>query len=141
LIDKAYGIIPFYRDNKGYYYLLIRHNAGHWAFPKGHQNSGETALQTACRELEEETGLRDFEIYRGKSFIERYCYLLEGDLVEKTVEYFIVEVSKDSIINIQKEEIQDFKWADFNEAIELITFKECRELFVDVNQYLSRLRR
>lgn len=37
--------------------LLIRHQNGSWVFPKGHIDAGETALQTALREVEEEAGI------------------------------------------------------------------------------------
>ncbi|MBF0472592.1 MAG: NUDIX domain-containing protein [Nitrospirae bacterium] len=137
--DTAFGIIPFYQKNKDYYYLLIRHNAGHWAFPKGHQNLGETAIQTACREFVEETGLKDYKISSEISFIERYSFFSEGQLVEKTVEYFIAEVDNHSLVTIQKEEIQDFKWVSYNEALKLITFIECKELFVKIHQYITSL--
>jgi GTP pyrophosphokinase len=38
--------------------LLRKTPAGHWIFPKGHVEAGETLEQAAERELEEETGVR-----------------------------------------------------------------------------------
>lgn len=38
--------------------LLIRHASGDWVFPKGHVEAGETELQAALREVEEEAGVR-----------------------------------------------------------------------------------
>lgn len=38
--------------------LLIRHRGGTWVFPKGHLDPGETHLQAAVREVEEEAGVR-----------------------------------------------------------------------------------
>lgn len=38
--------------------LLIRHRGGAWVFPKGHVDPGETPLQAAVREVEEEAGVR-----------------------------------------------------------------------------------
>lgn len=37
--------------------LLIRHQNGTWVFPKGHLDPGETPLQAAQREVEEEAGV------------------------------------------------------------------------------------
>lgn len=44
--------------------LLLHYSSGHWDFPKGHIEKGETELETAKREVKEETGLdiKDFEI-------------------------------------------------------------------------------
>ncbi|MBD3304395.1 NUDIX domain-containing protein, partial [Candidatus Woesearchaeota archaeon] len=40
-------------------YLLVKHKeGGHWDFPKGHAEEGETEEETALREIYEETGLR-----------------------------------------------------------------------------------
>lgn len=38
--------------------LLLRHGSGHWVFPKGHVEQGETQLQAALREVAEEAGVR-----------------------------------------------------------------------------------
>ena len=37
--------------------LLLKHKSGSWVFPKGHIDPGETALQAALREVEEEAGV------------------------------------------------------------------------------------
>ena len=37
--------------------LLIKQTKGHWGFPKGHVEKDETEIETAIREVKEETGL------------------------------------------------------------------------------------
>ena len=37
--------------------LLLKHKSGSWVFPKGHIEPGETSLETALREVEEEAGV------------------------------------------------------------------------------------
>ncbi len=37
--------------------LVIRHRNGDWVFPKGHLDPGESPLQAAVREVEEEAGV------------------------------------------------------------------------------------
>ena len=38
--------------------LLLQHASGTWVFPKGHIDAGESALDAALREVEEEAGVR-----------------------------------------------------------------------------------
>ena len=37
---------------------------GHWDFPKGHVDKGETEVETAIRELEEETGVKNIIFFK-----------------------------------------------------------------------------
>ena len=43
-------------DNRGRV-LVLEHRNGTWVFPKGHLDPGETALEAALREVEEEAGV------------------------------------------------------------------------------------
>ena len=50
--EKSCGAVIFNNEDK---VLIVKHNAGHWDFPKGHMEAGETEKQTALREVKEET--------------------------------------------------------------------------------------
>lgn len=52
-VEGAGGIV-FNRDGA---VLLIRHRRGEWVFPKGHLERGESFVDTAVREVEEEAGV------------------------------------------------------------------------------------
>jgi mRNA-decapping enzyme subunit 2 len=52
---KVYGAICVNKD--GEVALVKGRTSNKWSFPKGHRERGETALDCALRELEEETGL------------------------------------------------------------------------------------
>lgn len=58
--------------------LLMRH-ADRWDFPKGHAEPGESILQTALRETEEETGISADQI----ELDPRFRFILEYDVVGK----------------------------------------------------------
>ena len=57
LFRKSCGIIPFRYNGKEKEYLILLQRNHAWTFPKGHMEPGETEIETAARELFEETGL------------------------------------------------------------------------------------
>ena len=148
--DEAFGIIPVFSTESDLLFLLIQHQAGHWAFPKGHADPGESALETAKRELEEETGIRDYEVLEEPSFVEHYSFVQEsvpssvkhyafakeGELIEKTVTYFVAFVNSMEVV-LQAEEVQNYAWSSFDEAINLITFDGNRGILREVKVYLD----
>jgi bis(5'-nucleosidyl)-tetraphosphatase len=139
LTDEAFGVIPVLHKDADTLFLLIQHNAGHWAFPKGHAEKGETEIETALRELSEETGITDVELDTRRVFEERYTKTFRGDarrLVRKTVRYFIGTVGS-SRVKVQAEEIKDHRWVTSTEARKLITYSESRKMLEEADRYLT----
>jgi 8-oxo-dGTP pyrophosphatase MutT (NUDIX family) len=135
--DEAFGIVPIFSTESEPLFLLIQHQAGHWAFPKGHANPGETPAETAKREFEEETGISDFKMLEEPSFAEHYSFVKQGELIEKTVVYFLGFVNSIEV-NLQESEIQNSAWLAYEAAIKLITFDENRKMFERVKVYLEQ---
>lgn len=126
----SYGAVPFFRKNGTVLFLLVKHAAGHWGFPKGHQDWGETPLETAKRELREETGITGADIRENVRFEEHYQYR-EGDTTfDKTVVYFLAEVSEDDNRTPDEfeKEIPAMQWLPFREAMETLTYGESKEI-------------
>ncbi|HBL00046.1 MAG TPA: NUDIX hydrolase [Microcoleaceae bacterium UBA10368] len=134
--DECFGIVPIFTNETDSLFLLIQHQAGHWGFPKGHANPGESAIETAKRELEEETGIRDCEVLEEPSFVEHYSFVKEGEPIEKTVTYFLAFVNSMEV-QLQAEEIQNSAWICFEEAVKLITFDANRQVLREVKAYLD----
>jgi len=125
--EKSFGIIPLRQENGVWQVLLILHQGGrHWAFPKGHGNEGETALDSARRELKEETGLDIQELLQDSPLVERYQFHRKHEIVVKTVQYFPALVSGE--LKLQAEEIRDAKWVPLKESARHLTFKEAKEM-------------
>lgn len=57
-----------------------------WTFPKGHLDKGETALEAALREVEEETGWKCRSL--GPLTTVGYKFTRQGRLVDKKVKWF-----------------------------------------------------
>eukprot|EP00727_Mastigamoeba_balamuthi_P011732 m51a1_g7181 bis(5'-nucleosyl)-tetraphosphatase (asymmetrical), putative (149) ;mRNA; f:84096-84771 len=56
--EKSCGFVIYQRTANGLVFLLLKHRGGHWDSCKGHIHKKETELETAFRELREETGLK-----------------------------------------------------------------------------------
>ena len=74
-----------------------------------------------------------------KAFVESYRFEKKRVAYDKKVTYFIglVEAQK-SEVRIQSREIIDYKWANFQEAISLITYKEAKNVLRSAFNFLNR---
>lgn len=135
--ERSAGAIVFYENKGKREYLLLKHHKGHWDLPKGNIEIGEIPIETAKREVFEETGLRYLRFYEG--FVKKieYYYRRREGLVHKMVIYFLAEASvKDVKISHEHE---DFAWLSFTEALRTATFKNTKRLLRDAEKYLSEL--
>ena len=113
--------------------LLIHHNAGHWDFPKGHVEEGETEIETAIREVKEETNI-DVEVDE----IYRYStkYSPKQDVLKEVI-YFLAKNISDNK-QAQLEEVSEVKWFNFNDAIKQITFDNSRDILIQLKKDLEK---
>ena len=118
--EKACGCIIIERGKV----LLIQQIQGHWGFPKGHVEAGETEIETAIREVKEETNI-DVEINENKKYTMEY---ITDKGVPKQVVFFIAKKISGDETN-QESEIKSMKWLNFKDALKMITYENTRELF------------
>ena len=118
--EKSCGCIIIEKDKV----LLIQHNKGHWGFPKGHVEAGETEIETARREVKEETNL-DVEINENKRYKMEYT---TDKGTDKQVVLFIAK-KIGGTEQYQESEIKSMKWMTFKDAIQTITYDNSKELF------------
>lgn len=128
--EKSCGAVVYDRLNDKY--LLIRHNLGHWGFPKGHVEEGETEQETAKREVQEETG---YEIRIFDGFRDMTCYSPKPGVM-KDVIYFTGEVAGGEAVP-QESEVSEVRWASLSDAYSLLTFDNDIHLLKNVVQYLK----
>lgn len=114
ITEKCCGFIVYKLDDDGQKYLLVKEaSEPHpWGFPKGHMEPGETELQTALRELYEETGIVADPVL---GFREELTYPI-GENREKNVVLFLTELLEDEIY-INEDEIADYAWVDAGEVV------------------------
>ncbi len=114
------GGVPFFLNQNGdVYYLLLRYSkARHWGFPKGHVEEGETLVQTARREIYEETGQSQFTILCKLPKVSVYWFRRKNGVVEKTVHYFLVRFKSKKLYLSQEHD--SAKWLTYKEAHRLL---------------------
>ncbi len=125
-----------FKKNKEIEYLLLRYEAGHWDFPRGAIESGETELDTVTREACEETGVKDlkfFPNFREKIF---WFYKKEGRIIYKEAIFYLAE-TKTEEVKLSDEHV-DFKWLPYAEAMELVTFKNGKKVLEKANEFLLK---
>ncbi len=118
--EKSCGCIAIY-DGK---VLMIKHNKGHWSFPKGHVENNETEIETAIREVKEETNI---DVIPNEKYRYVETYKTDFDSI-KDVIYFIAKPTSFKIKN-QEEEVSKAEFVKIEDAINLITYDNTRELF------------
>lgn len=145
--ERSAGVIPFRRGGEpGFSYLVlhsatVRNPRAKWEFPKGGVEPGETTRQTAAREFQEETGLRDWSFVDGFERSLSYTYIRRGRKVVKTVTYYLVEVTEPSSPTRSEEHVEDnhgnwFHWGSFDEINQLLYHTKIRQVFAEADSWL-----
>ncbi len=138
-MEFAYGIIPLQlKEGKWLTYLVHRtRSGGFWEFPKGHAEGQETPLESAKRELEEETGMELTYVLHKDPLVASYTYEEEGREHGKQVYYYLGMVQGEP--SFQSSELDDGQWVDLDKAEGVVTHESSRSICRQVIQALSTL--
>ena len=113
--------------------LLVHHNKGHWDFPKGHVESGETEVETAKREVKEETNI-DVEVNEEYRYSTKYSP--KEDVIKEVI-YFLARNISDNR-QAQLEEVSEVKWFSMDDAIDKITYDTSRDILIQLKKDLEK---
>ena len=128
--EPTAGGVVFRRDKEGgIEILLIQDAKDRWTIPKGHIEEGETAQETAKREIGEEAGLNEVEVLGWLGKI-HFRYRRVDKLVLMTTQIYLVRAGGDTNA-IQKEEwMNGIKWFKFNDALDAIEYEDIGKLML-----------
>jgi len=133
--EVSAGAVVFYRGD-ALEYLLLHYPAGHWDFPKGNVEPGETPEKAALREIKEETGL-DVELLLGFREEVEYVYTRERRRIRKKVIFFLAKAPTKEVR--LSWEHKDYAWLPFSQALARLTYDSSRRVLAKAHRYLSAL--
>ncbi len=135
---SAGGVICQKREGKMWVALIATKGGEVWGLPKGLVEKGEKPLQTALREVEEESGLRG-EPVTDLGYIE-YWYRNSTTkvLYHKFVHYYLLShVGGD--VTQHDWEVHEARWFPIEEAIERASYQNERGVLIKAREEWSKV--
>ncbi|WP_203802237.1 NUDIX hydrolase [Mycobacterium heckeshornense] len=107
-----------------------------WSLPKGHIEVGETAEQTAMREVAEETGVRG-SVLAALGSID-YWFVTDGRRVHKTVHHYLMRFSGGELSGGDLE-VAEVAWVPIRELPAKLAYADERRLAQVADELIDKL--
>ncbi len=134
--ERSAGYVLYrVRDGEREYLIIKNRHGGHWGFPKGHLEPGETPLEAARREVAEEVNIDSIEHVPGFSESVSYRFYRGREVVKKTVTFFLGRAGKTG--SPDPREIDAMRWLPYPEAWRQLTYKEQRDILEKAERFLA----
>lgn len=136
MINKvSSGFVPYRNVKNEREYLVLKSRTNDWEFPKGGVESDENLQETALRELEEETGIKNVKIINGFREDYSYDFYHDGSRIDKKVHLYICKVF-DKSVELSNEHT-DYQWRDFEQAKNTLTHESTVDILKKSHNYLD----
>lgn len=130
--EKSCGAVIFIRTSGRMEYLLVQSSVSScWGFAKGHMEEGESEVQTARREILEETKLK---VKFVEGFRMEVSYSI-NKVNSKKVVLFLAEAENDNVCCNMKE-LKGYAWMNFHEAYEKLRFDNLKQVLKEANEFI-----
>lgn len=107
-----------------------------WSLPKGHIEVGETAEQTAVREVAEETGVQG-SVLAALGSID-YWFVTEGRRVHKTVHHYLMRFLGGDLSD-EDVEVTEVAWVPLRDLPARLAYADERRLAVVAGELIDKL--
>jgi len=141
-VEKSVAIIVFRKEEEFRFLILWKKASDHyreaWEFPKGNAEKGEGEMQTALRELQEETGLteKDVQFYDFHDKVSFFYRNEQQELIRKELSFVMARTTK-SEVKISSEH-DAFRWAQYLEAFDLLNQKNTKDVLRKAYDFLKK---
>ena len=141
--EKSVGIILFRYNNrdKEIQYLVLYHRGTYWNFPKGKVETGESEVETAKRELKEETGIDNIQIIKGwrqqTDFFFKEDRGGKKELIKKDFILYLAKMPKGAEVKISAEH-NGYGWFNYKIAGKYLKFKSLKEIIKEADSYVAK---
>ena len=128
--------IIFRRNGSTTEYLLLKrlpHRNGYWQPVTGGLEEGETHREALCREIREETGIKNLT-----RVIEGLYYFEFSDPNPNQEYVYGVEVSPIEKVVLDGKEHSEYRWCSIQEALQLLHWKENKEALEKLDTILTK---
>ena len=137
--EKSCGALVYRTKNGEVELLLLKHRfGGHWSFPKGHVEEGETEVETALREVREEADVKASVVkYIGRS---QYNFSIPEDMVTKEVHWYLMTADNYHSRPQKEEYFVDSGYYKFHEIYHLLRFSNEKQIVEKAYQEYLEMR-
>ena len=132
--EKSCGAVVFTKDAEGIKYVIIESKEGFFGFPKGHVEKNETEVETAIREVLEETGLR-VELLDDFRTEDSHQFKRNGAARMKHVVYFLAKFSN-QIPVAQETELNSIHLMNYETALSSFQFESSKRILTEAHMRL-----
>lgn len=134
-IISCMGVVT-YINNEQIYVALLKDTDNNWVLPKGHFKEGESFVETAMREVYEETNIK-LKIQNLVDKIGEFNYFSDLENSDKNIKVYLFKINEpQKIIPLEKENFVEGKWLSLEEAINKVTYSEQKEVLQKVSKYI-----
>lgn len=127
--ETTAGGIVFRRKGQEVQILLTQDAKDRWTIAKGHVEEGEVTRETAEREIQEETGLKDMRVMDWLGKI-NFRYRRQSSLVLMTMHVYLVHALGDTDKLKKEEWMNGIGWFSVAEALDRIEYEDIGKLIL-----------